>query len=202
MSEPLSPEGRPDLPRKSHVGFFEARPWSWIESFWQRMVVTDSLPPFLQGQPPYSVTDLLPIHKLGSQEYASNDPRYRRQTFALRISYLGSAYHGFQCQHAAGTQPTVPTVEQDLKDSLGRSVVAAGRTDRAVSAISQVISFSTYDALSPTDFLLSLRAHPNFNQGKLSASQCVRVPRRFHALFSASWRRYVYLFPLNEGGFV
>eukprot|EP01031_Cornospumella_fuschlensis_P026890 gene26890-32497_t len=206
MNLPACPEGRPDLPRKSHADFFEARSWGWIESFWQRMVVTDSFPSFLHGTTPYSVTDLVPIHKLGLQEYTSNDPRYRRQTFALRISYLGSAYHGFQCQHAAGTQPSVATVEQDLKDALGRSIVAAGRTDRAVSAISQVISFSTYEPLSPADFLLSLRAHPNFNvhcnHGKLSVSQCVRVPRRFHALFSASWRRYAYLFPLNEGAYV
>jgi tRNA U38,U39,U40 pseudouridine synthase TruA len=28
-----------------------------------------------------------------------------------------------------------------------------------------------------------------------------RAPRRFHALFSATWRRYVYIFPLNKGDY-
>lgn len=35
--------------------------------------------------------------------------------------------------------------------------------------------------------------------GRLSVWEVVRAPKRFHALFSASWRRYIYLFPLENG---
>jgi tRNA U38,U39,U40 pseudouridine synthase TruA len=34
-------------------------------------------------------------------------------------------------------------------------------------------------------------------EGKLRIFQCVQVPRSFHALFSATWRRYIYAFPLR-----
>ena len=35
--------------------------------------------------------------------------------------------------------------------------------------------------------------------GSLAVWEVVRAPKRFHALFSASWRRYLYLFPLQQG---
>jgi len=33
--------------------------------------------------------------------------------------------------------------------------------------------------------------------GHLRAYDCKRVPKKFHSLFSATWRRYLYLFPLK-----
>ena len=35
--------------------------------------------------------------------------------------------------------------------------------------------------------------------GSLAVWEVVRAPKRFHALFSATWRRYLYLFPLKNG---
>lgn len=37
--------------------------------------------------------------------------------------------------------------------------------------------------------------------GRLAVYDCVRVPKKFHARSSATWRRYLYLFPLNTGEF-
>ena len=77
--------------------------------------------------------------------------------------------------------------------------MAAGRTDRGVSAISQIISFATFDDVTADDILREFNASLACRQGHLWAWDCQRVPRKFQALFSATWRRYLYLFPLCDG---
>jgi hypothetical protein len=198
------PAPAPVLSRDSHLSFFEARDWGLVQEFWRQvMQLTDAdIPLWLRGQPPYTVTDLFPLHMQGKEEFSSKDPRYRRQTFALRIGYQGSLYHGYQLQHSAGSIAQVATVEGDLEEAIGRKLVAAGRTDKDVSAISQVLSFATHDPLTSEDILSRCREHTAFKENKLAIYQCIRVPRRFHALFSASWRRYVYLFPLQPGPYL
>jgi hypothetical protein len=42
---------------------------------------------------------------VGIDEFSSNDPRYKRKTFAIRIGYNGSKYNGYQRQK--GTYETV-----------------------------------------------------------------------------------------------
>jgi tRNA pseudouridine38-40 synthase len=66
---------------------------------------------------------------------------------ALKIAYLGTDYHGFQ------VQPDVETIEGELFRALRElkiihnpyeaNYIAAGRTDRGVHAIGQVIAFDT-----------------------------------------------------------
>ena len=87
---------------------------------------------------------------MGVEEYNSSDPRHKRQTFAVRIGYNGIEYNGYQIQK--GTEGVV-TVEGDIFNILGQSTNAAGRTDSHVSAISQVISFHSYDNLTPQSIL-------------------------------------------------
>jgi tRNA U38,U39,U40 pseudouridine synthase TruA len=130
-------------------------------------------------------------------EYTSMDPRYKRKTFAMRIGYDGASYNGYQSQK--GTVG-IRTVEEELFDALGgRTCCAAGRTDADVSAISQIISFNTYDDVTADSLLMDVRASEPVISGRLAAFECVRVPRRFHSLFGATWRRYLYVMPLNRG---
>ena len=97
----------------------------------------------------------------------------------------------------------VRTVEGDVMLALGgRTSVAAGRTDRDVSAVSQIISFSTYDLITASDIMEKMRASEPVLAGRLAVYDAVRVPKRFQALFSATWRRYIYLFPLNTGTYL
>ncbi|RLG33732.1 tRNA pseudouridine(38-40) synthase TruA [Methanosarcinales archaeon] len=66
---------------------------------------------------------------------------------ALKVGYIGSAYHGFQIQ------PDLPTVEGKLCEGLESSgvisdrrasrFISAGRTDRGVHALGQVVAFDT-----------------------------------------------------------
>lgn len=77
--------------------------------------------------------------------------------------------------------------------------MAAGRTDKGVSALSQIISFyiNNEDVLPPSEILQKMRSHPSVIEGRLAIFDCQIVPKKFHALFSATWRRYMYLYPVN-----
>ncbi|PRW33719.1 tRNA pseudouridine synthase A [Chlorella sorokiniana] len=74
-------------------------------------------------------------------------------------------------------------------------LAAAGRTDRSVHALGQVLSFYTWDdGVTQQDILSAISAA---RPGLLRAWHAERVPRSFHATFSAHWRRYLYLLPLR-----
>jgi tRNA pseudouridine38-40 synthase len=72
-----------------------------------------------------------------------------RVRIALKLGYLGTRYHGFQIQ----PQSAGPTIEGALFDALtglkliedraSSNYAAAGRTDKGVHALAQVISFDT-----------------------------------------------------------
>jgi len=132
---------------------------------------------------------------MGIDEYSSSDPRHKRQTFAIRIGYNGVEYNGYQIQK--GSNDDIVTVEGDISQALGHSINAAGRTDSNVSAISQIISFHSYENLTPASILEKLENSKACQSKRLGAWDCYRVPRKFHALFSATWRRYLYLLPLK-----
>lgn len=163
------------------------RDWSAVETAWQRWITNPALTPALiAGDETYGLTDVSLLR------YEGKD---RRQTFAMRIGYTGSSYHGFQQQRGSA----VRSVQDDLLDALGgRQVAAAGRTDRHVSALSQVVSLHTFDALTEASIAEAFAASEGSRAGRVRLLAVARVPRAFHALYGASWRRYVYMLPLSE----
>jgi len=109
---------------------------------------------------------------------------------ALKLAYLGDGYYGFQ------RQPDVVTVDSEVRRALSKIGVIhgdfcyAGRTDRGVSALGQVIDFWIDE-----------------DNAKLARPRCVngRLPRDiwtwawavapigFSARWNALWREYRYL---------
>lgn len=85
---------------KSSRSLLDERDWDRVAKFWSDMMLRPSLPSFVSGNPVsgYGLTDLKSIHAIGIEEYASKDPRFKRQTFAIRIGYDGSKYNGYQMQ--------------------------------------------------------------------------------------------------------
>ncbi|MCW3137464.1 MAG: tRNA pseudouridine(38-40) synthase TruA [Methanophagales archaeon] len=79
------------------------------------------------------------------------------ERIALKIGYLGTNYHGFQIQ----PEPELPTIEGMLFRAFTRlglfgfesrqsaNYSAAGRTDKGVHALAQVISFDTAKEVTP-----------------------------------------------------
>lgn len=108
---------------------------------------------------------------------------------AYRIAYDGQPYHGFQ------RQPDVPTVEDELFESLRALDVieespppgyaAAGRTDAGVSALAQTVAFETPEWLSPS--ALNSRLPDD-----IRAYAQANAPSDFHATHHASEREYTY----------
>ena len=105
------------------------------------------------------------------------------------------------------------TVEGEVRLQLGRVCVCAGRTDGNVSALSQVRSLSHISSITAIYQVLSfisskdldmeqiireVNASESAREGHLAAYECVRVPRKFNARSQATWRRYIYLFPLQR----
>ncbi|XP_065847831.1 uncharacterized protein [Euphorbia lathyris] len=136
--------------------------------------------------------------------------RWARVTFKIVLSYHGASFDGWQ------KQPDLNTVQALVEKSLGRFVdekkaqqlkdkckplegcaVVAGRTDKGVSALQQVCSFYTWRKdIRPHEIEDAINSSA---PGKLRVVSVSEVSRAFHPNFSAKWRRYLYIFPLNDG---
>lgn len=69
--------------------------------------------------------------------------------------------------------------------------------------MSQIVSFhSTSEDLTEESLTAQIEQHPAFVSGKLAAFEVKQVPKKFHAMFSATWRRYLYIFPLNTSSWI
>jgi tRNA pseudouridine38-40 synthase len=115
-------------------------------------------------------------------------PQVRR--IALCLQYDGSAFHGWQRQHNAGSvQETLEGAIRRLDPAGSGQTMAAGRTDTGVHAAAQVVHF---DCAGP----IPAQRWPKALNGALPASVRVRaaaeVPDHWHACFSATYRRYRY----------
>jgi tRNA pseudouridine38-40 synthase len=109
---------------------------------------------------------------------------------ALKLAYLGDGYYGFQ------RQPGLLTVDSEVRKALlrigvegGGDFCYAGRTDRGVSALGQVIDF----------WIDEEKAHltkPKCINGRLPrdiwAWAWARAPVGYSARWSALWREYRY----------
>ncbi len=108
----------------------------------------------------------------------------------LGVEYLGFAYCGWQKQQACHG------VQEHLENALAKiacepiEVFCAGRTDRGVHAIGQVVHFDT-SVIRPTDaWVRGTNSHlPNDIRVVWQAS----TDEEFHARFSAIARRYRYV---------
>ncbi|GMH44310.1 hypothetical protein BSKO_12244 [Bryopsis sp. KO-2023] len=120
-----------------------------------------------------------------------------RITYKVGLSYYGPHFHGWACQKERRTVEKV--LREKIREILPDAnilVATSGRTDRAVSSCAQVVSFYGWRSL-PSTYILN--AFNSIAPGKLRAWWAEPVPRKFHATFSANWRRYIYLFPMRKG---
>lgn len=108
------------------------------------------------------------------------------------VQYDGSRYFGFQAQ----LDPEhLPTVQEELEDAIGgllkepTRVYSAGRTDRGVHALGQVVHFYT-ESLIPVDKLANaVNQHLPKDIYILSTTE---VPLHFHSRKCALGKHYQY----------
>jgi hypothetical protein len=193
----MKTEWRSFYDRNSHEDFFfHQRDWKSVKSYWTHLLQTEDIPGLLKGDAKYGITRL-DQYCYSDSTCNMKDPKEKRKSFALVLAYDGSQYVGYQQQKGCSLR----TVEDDLDVAFhGQKFAASGRTDKDVSALSQVICFSTYNHnISPESLTSEMNSSEPFLSHRLAVLDCVRVPRKFHPIFSATWRRYVYLFPVNSG---
>ncbi len=110
--------------------------------------------------------------------------------FVLAVEYAGHAYCGFQ------SQPDGCGVQDALQRALGAiaglptPVVAAGRTDAGVHAVSQIVHFDSGAVRPLNAWVRGANAHLPDSAAVLWAQP---VAEDFHARFSAQARHYTYL---------
>ena len=111
---------------------------------------------------------------------------------ALELEYDGSSFSGWQRQLA----PELPTVQDQLELALSSianeqiSVVCAGRTDKGVHATGQVVHFETTAERAVKAWVVGANS---LLPTSIRVKWAVAVPTEFHARFSATSRRYLYL---------
>lgn len=138
----------------------------------------------------------------GLPERSSDTKQRVRTTWALTLAYFGPAFSGFAWQADA----PLPTVSGALQEAIkpllrGRHSLrlsCAGRTDAGVSATGQLASFYSWQPIEESELAAAIYAAAPA-PGALRLVAARRVPRAFHATFSAAWRRYVYLLPALPG---
>lgn len=113
------------------------------------------------------------------------------KNIGLIVEYDGSNFYGFQ------KQDKLRTVEGELEKSLQKAtkekveIIAAGRTDKGVHSLGQMINFHTNAVNIPAenykmlmDFLLP---------DDITIKDSFQLPYNFHSRFDAKKRRYKYL---------
>jgi len=116
-------------------------------------------------------------------------------TFRLLVEYDGSGFMGWQVQ--PGMRTVQGEVEKVLARSLGEPVriSGAGRTDRGVHALGQVVSFQTSSGRSEDEILGAFSA---WLPPDIVVKEVSRAPDGFHARHSAVRRRYRYVLRLDR----
>jgi len=111
------------------------------------------------------------------------------RNIALRLSYDGAKYHGWQIQK------NQITVAEELETALGKicghrvKVTGCGRTDAGVHALRYCANFKT-DCGIPTDrFPLAVNTRLPED---ISVSDAVEAPEDFNAILSCEKKEYIY----------
>ncbi|KAJ0523216.1 putative tRNA pseudouridine(38-40) synthase [Helianthus annuus] len=197
--------------RESYV-FMYARPWEKVVNFYSNLVNGQTALHHLFGTKSQNIYDNAVVEP---SEYVVTPAqkragRWARMNFKIVMSYHGGSFDGWQ------KQPGLNTVQEVVEKSLGKfvderkagllkdkglplegNVVVAGRTDKGVTGFQQVCSFYTWrEDVRPEDIEDAINS---ILPGKLMVISVSKVPRTFHPNFSAKWRRYMYIFPLNAG---
>lgn len=112
------------------------------------------------------------------------------RTLAVKIRFLGAAYHGFQRQQNALSVQQV--IEEALYKILGKETVIFGcsRTDTGVSAKEYVFSFKTQNPIETRKLKSALN---HFLPDDIAVLAAAEVREDFHARYDTVEKEYQYI---------
>ena len=111
------------------------------------------------------------------------------RNISLRVSYDGTAYHGWQCQ------PGLTTVQETLCNAARRitdrpvKLIAGARTDAGVHAEGQVANFTSESGIELTGLTRGINSLLPSDIRVVGARV---APEEFHSRFSAKSKTYIY----------
>lgn len=114
---------------------------------------------------------------------------------AMGITYDGSNFNGWQYQN-----DELPTIQLNLESAISKvadekiTTICAGRTDRGVHALGQVVHFGTTAIREERGWLLGTNSYLD---PRIRVMWVKPVIEDFHARYSAQARRYKYI--IHEG---
>ncbi len=111
------------------------------------------------------------------------------KNIALRLSYDGSAYHGWQVQK--NEVSIGETLETALAKICGHPlrVTGCGRTDAGVHALSYCANFKTSSRIPTERIPLAVNTHLPMD---ISVQKAMEVPEDFNSILSCIKKEYVY----------
>jgi tRNA pseudouridine38-40 synthase len=119
--------------------------------------------------------------------------------YALRLSYIGRNYCGWQRQKLEeGSKKIAPSIQETLEAAISKmadrevNVVGSGRTDAGVNALGQVVHFTLPTERFSLDVLR--RGLNSLLPRDIRVMEAMRVPDDFHAQKSAVKKQYSYHF--------
>lgn len=115
--------------------------------------------------------------------------------FLASISYDGSKFYGFQ---RLNKKKTVQGELEKVLKKLNKTVVyvkGAGRTDRGVHAISQMVHFDLNINIEPASLVLAMNS---MLDPAIYVNECQIVASDFHARFDVKYKIYEYIINVGE----
>ena len=119
--------------------------------------------------------------------------------YAIRLSYLGKNYCGWQKQKVAeGKAPLLPSIQETVEKAVSTlidtetKVVGSGRTDAGVNALGQVVHFWCNQEKFTTEIIK--RGLNSLLPQDIRVMNAFAVDEKFHAQTSAKKKQYSYYF--------
>ena len=121
--------------------------------------------------------------------------------YALRLSYIGKNYCGWQRQSRNPEKaPELPSIQETIENALSRitsvpiTVVGSGRTDAGVHAVGQVAHFRFEQEGNRFTKEVFKRGLNSLLPQDIRVMEAFQVPDEFHAQRSATHKQYSYYF--------
>mmetsp|Transcript_26405 Transcript_26405/g.63702 ORF Transcript_26405/g.63702 Transcript_26405/m.63702 type:complete len:439 (-) Transcript_26405:403-1719(-) len=170
---------------KSYHRFMDERPWQAVDDFYRALV---------RGDPSSWAHGLVP-----EPAFPDVGPDVRRRArkerfYILGIAYDGTAFEAFALN--AHLDSVCGRIQNQIKNFLGGRlrIMVAGRTDKGVYGLGQILSFKTTKEIDLEKFS---RAVFEDAKGRIRVWSSAYVHRSFNAWGDTESREYVYLFPLT-----
>lgn len=118
-------------------------------------------------------------------------------TYRLKLSYIGTAYLGWQIQ-----PDSLKTIQGQLNYALTKisksdsvTTLGSGRTDSGVHAIGQIVKATIPLEINPDNLLRALNSNLPEDIRVIDVSKC---EASFNPVRDALWKRYAYYFYVGE----